>query len=69
MKMTLHLDRMIEARILAGAGNFSLRLRVQTCSGAHRSSYPVGTGALSLGVKMPGREADHSPPSNAEVKE
>jgi hypothetical protein len=26
-------------------------------------------GALSLGVKRPGREADHSPPSNAEVKE
>jgi hypothetical protein len=25
-------------------------------------------GALSLGVKRPGREADHSPP-NAEVKE
>jgi hypothetical protein len=24
--------------------------------------------ALSLGVKRPGREADHSPPSNAEVK-
>jgi hypothetical protein len=26
-------------------------------------------GALSLGVKRPGREADHSPPSSAEVKE
>jgi hypothetical protein len=26
-------------------------------------------GALSLGVKRPRREADHSPPSNAEVKE
>jgi hypothetical protein len=25
-------------------------------------------GALSPGVKRPGREADHSPPSNAEVK-
>jgi hypothetical protein len=25
--------------------------------------------ALSLGVKMPGREADQSPPSSAEVKE
>jgi hypothetical protein len=25
-------------------------------------------GALSLGVKRPGREADHSPPSSAEVK-
>jgi hypothetical protein len=26
-------------------------------------------GALSLGVKLPGREADHSPPSSVEVKE
>jgi hypothetical protein len=26
-------------------------------------------GALSLGVKRPGREADHSAPSSAEVKE
>jgi hypothetical protein len=26
-------------------------------------------GALSLGVKRPGREADHSPPSSAEVTE
>jgi hypothetical protein len=26
-------------------------------------------GALSLGVKWPGHEADHSPPSRAEVKE
>jgi hypothetical protein len=25
-------------------------------------------GALSLGVKRPGREADHSPPSSAEDK-
>jgi hypothetical protein len=26
-------------------------------------------GSLSLAVKRPGREADHSPPSSAEVKE
>jgi hypothetical protein len=26
-------------------------------------------GALSLGIKRPVREADHSPPSSAEVKE
>jgi hypothetical protein len=26
------------------------------------------SGALSLGVKRPGHEADHSPPSSAEVK-
>jgi hypothetical protein len=27
------------------------------------------TGAISLEVKQPGREADHSPPSSAKVKE
>jgi hypothetical protein len=27
------------------------------------------SGALSLGIKRPGREADHSPPCRAEVKE
>jgi hypothetical protein len=35
---------------------------VQTGSEAHQTSY------LSLGVKRPGREADHSPPTSAEVK-
>jgi hypothetical protein len=38
-------------------------------SGAHPASYPMVPGALSLGVKRPGREADHSPPSSTEVKE
>jgi hypothetical protein len=31
-------------------------------------SYPMGTGGSFLGVKRPGREADHSPPSSVEVK-
>jgi hypothetical protein len=35
-------DQMIGVRIPVGAGNFSLH-RVQTVSGAHRASYPVGT--------------------------
>jgi hypothetical protein len=30
--------------------------------------YPMGTGALSVGVKRPGREADNSPLSSAEIK-
>jgi len=33
------------------------------------ASYPMDTGALSVGVKRPGREADHSPLSSAEVKD
>jgi hypothetical protein len=55
-------DRMIRVRILAGSGNFSLRHSVKTGSAAHSASYPVGTGALSRGVKRPGSEADHSYP-------
>jgi hypothetical protein len=31
-------------------------------------NYPMGTGALSPGLKRPGREVDHSPPTSAEVK-
>jgi hypothetical protein len=34
----------------------------------HPASYPMGAGTFSRGVKRQGREADHSPPSSAEVK-
>jgi hypothetical protein len=61
-------DRMIEVRFPAGAGNFSLHHRVQNGSGSYPSSYPMGTRALSRGVKRPGCEAHHSPPSSVEVK-
>jgi hypothetical protein len=62
-------DRGSRIRFPAGAGNFSLHHRVQNGSGAHPASYPVGTSGFSLGVKRPGRKADHSPPSSPEVKE
>jgi hypothetical protein len=32
------------------------------------ATYTMDTRALSLGIKRSGREADHSPPSSAEVK-
>jgi hypothetical protein len=51
-----------------GAWNFSLHHCVQNGSGAHPASYPMDTGGSFPGVKRPGREADHSPPSSAEVK-
>jgi hypothetical protein len=41
---------------------------VQTGSGVHPTSYPMGTGGFFLGVKRPGSDADHSPPTSAEVK-
>jgi hypothetical protein len=43
-------------------------LVVQTGSGVHPTSYTMGTGSSFTGVKQPGREADHSPPTSAEVK-
>jgi hypothetical protein len=58
-----------KVRFPAGAGNFSLHHCVQNGSEAHPPSYPMVQGALSLRVKRPGCEADHSPPSSAEVKE
>jgi hypothetical protein len=58
--------------LIPGKGRifFYRRYRVQTCFGVHPASYPIGTGwgALSSRAKRPGREADHSLPSSAEVK-
>jgi hypothetical protein len=49
-----------------GLGNFSLHHRLQTGSGVRLPIHWV-LEALSLVVKQPGREADHSPPFSAEV--
>jgi hypothetical protein len=62
-------DRGSRVRFPAEAGNFSLHRRVQNGSGTHPASYAMGTRGSFLGVNRPGREADHSPPSNAEVKD
>jgi hypothetical protein len=40
---------------------------MQTDSGAHPASYPMGTRVSFPGVKQPGHKADHSPPFGAEV--
>ncbi|KDR17811.1 Disks large 1 tumor suppressor protein [Zootermopsis nevadensis] len=52
-----------------GAEDFSSSLCVQTGSGAHPASSTMGTGILSREQSRPGRDADHIPPSSAEVKE
>jgi hypothetical protein len=57
-------DRAIEVRSPTGAEDFSSSPCVQTGSGAHPASYPMGTGDTA----RPGRDADHSRPSSAEVK-
>jgi hypothetical protein len=61
-------DRAIGVRSPAGAKNFSSSLFVQTGSGTHPASCTMGTGDPFPGGKArPGRDADHSPPSSAEV--
>jgi hypothetical protein len=51
------------------AEDFSSNFCVQTGSGVHPASYTVGTGGSFPGGKArPGRDADRSPPSSAEVK-
>jgi hypothetical protein len=47
---------------------FSLLHIVQTGSGVHPTSYKNGYRGFFPGVKRQGREADHSPPTSAEVK-
>jgi hypothetical protein len=62
-------DRGSSVRFLAGAGNYSLHHRVQNGLGPIQPPIQWVPGALSLVVKRPGSEVDHSPPSSAEVKE
>jgi hypothetical protein len=61
-------DRAIGVRSPAGAKDFSSNLCVKTGSGAHPASCTMGTGSPFHGGKArPGRDADHSPTSSAEV--
>jgi hypothetical protein len=56
-------------RFLVGAGNFSVHHCVWNGSGPTQTPIQWVPGALSLGVKLLGCEADHSLPSSAKVKE
>jgi hypothetical protein len=62
MDWTARVRSQVEAR------SFCFLHSVQTGSEAHSASYPVDTEGSFPGVKRPGREADHSPPSSADVK-
>jgi hypothetical protein len=62
-------DRAIQVRSPAEGKGFSSNLCVQTGSGAHPASCPMGTGGPFAWAKArPGRDADHSAPSSAEVE-
>jgi hypothetical protein len=52
-----------------GLGIFLFTTASRTVLGPTQPPSQWVPGVLSLGVKQLGREADHSPPSNAEVKE
>jgi hypothetical protein len=55
-------------RFPAGLGIFLFTTTSRTSLGPTQPPIHLVQGALSLGIKRPGREADHSPPSSAEVK-
>jgi hypothetical protein len=61
-------DRAIQDRSPPEAKDFSSKLCVQTSSEAHPASCTMGTGGSYRGGKArPGRDADYSPLSSAEV--
>jgi hypothetical protein len=62
-------DRGSRVRFPAGAGNFLFTTVSRPALVPTEPPIQWLKGALSLGVKRPGREADHSSPSSAEVKE
>jgi hypothetical protein len=62
-------DQGSRIRFPEGAGNFFLTTASRTALGPTQPPIQWVPGTLSLGVKRPGREADHSPRSNSEVKE
>jgi len=55
-------------RVLTGTGSFSLHHHVQTGSGVHPASHLIGTRVSFPGVKRQVREANHSLPTSAEIK-
>jgi hypothetical protein len=60
---------MDDCRSIPGrGGNFSLHCWVQTGSGAHPASYPLGIRGSFLGVKWLDHEAGHSLPTSAQVR-
>jgi hypothetical protein len=62
-------DRGSKVQFPVGLGIFPFTTASRTALGPTHSPIQWVPGALSLWVKQPGREADHLPPSSAEVKE
>jgi hypothetical protein len=63
-------DLAIGVQSLAEAKDFYCSLCVQTGSGAHQASYPMGTGGpFPRDKALPGHNSDRSLPTSAEVNE
>jgi hypothetical protein len=62
-------DRGSRVRFPTGAGIFLFTTVSRLALGPTQPPIQWVPGALSLEVKRPGREADHSPPCTAKVKE
>jgi hypothetical protein len=62
-------SRDISLGIAMGYGMHGLgSIPVRPASGAHRPLSPMSTGSDFTRVKLSRREAEHSPPSSAEIK-
>jgi hypothetical protein len=61
-------DREVGCRVLVGSRIFSSLRRLDRLWGSTQPPIQGVPGALSLGVKRQGSEADHSLPASAEVK-
>jgi hypothetical protein len=62
-------DRCSTLDFRRGLGIFLFTTASRTALGPTQPPIQWVLGSLSLGVKLPGREAYHSPPSSAEVEE
>jgi hypothetical protein len=62
-------DRMVGVPFTTGAENSLFDTLTRPALGLAQPPIQWAPGALSLGVTRPGREADHSPPSSADVQE
>jgi hypothetical protein len=61
-------DRGYRVQFPAGVGTFLFTIASRTALGPTQPPIHMVPGAIFSGVKRPGREADHTPPSSAEVK-
>jgi hypothetical protein len=61
-------ERGVGVRVPVGSRIFLFSTSHRPALGPTQSAIQWVPGALSPGLKRPGREADHSPPTNPEVK-